>query len=80
MFGIQELTAGFAKQEHCRDRVGELATVLLADTRGHEAVPAFHARASTNARLGTRVAMHLLVATSGEAHTEPHAVVRRRAG
>ncbi|MGO9495261.1 MAG: hypothetical protein ACLQA5_00880 [Solirubrobacteraceae bacterium] len=34
----------------------------MSDTRGHEAVPATHARASTNAGLDPRVAAHLLVA------------------
>src|ERR1035438_10540846 len=41
-----------------------LSTLPLPDTRGYEAAPASHARASTNAGLDPRVATHLLVATS----------------
>ena len=37
---------------------------LLADTRGHEAEPASHARASTNAGPDPHIAKHLLVANS----------------
>jgi hypothetical protein len=47
------------------DLVLTIATTspLDPDARGHEAVPAFHARASTNAGLDPRVATHLLVAS-----------------
>ena len=37
-------------------------TLLLSDTGSHEAVPAFHARASRNAGLGRYVATHLVIA------------------